>query len=445
MHVSTPINTHQGESTMNNNRNQRINQVTNSTLILGIDIAKRTHYACAVDDRGRELSKSFSVQQSNQGFQQFYIHLHQLLKKHQKKDLLIGFEPTGHYWMNLAAFLASKGIRYVIVNPLHVKRSKELDDNLQTKNDKKDARVIAKLITNGYFSHIRKLEGIEAELRQGSSIRGSVKKEIAKVKNQIIRWTDRYFPEFHTAFKELGKNACAVLKQTPLPVDLVGREVEELITFYRDKEHLAYPARPKIAKLIKAAEQSIGLKEGVEMARMEIVMLIQKYELYTNQLEIVNQELKEMVENLAEFHYLLSVPGIGEETVIDLLSEVGSLQNYQHPRQLIKLAGLTLRDNSSGEYIGRKSLSKRGRRKLRSLLYRAVLPLIRNNKVFHDLYQYYITRTNNPLKKKEALVILCSKLLKVFHGLSHHKVLFDGERMRQDLSVLQPKLIQGRA
>lgn len=85
---------------------------------------------------------------------------------------MIGFEPTGHYWMNLAAFLASKGIRYVIVNPLHVKRSKELDDNLQTKNDKKDARVIAKLITNGYFSHIRKLEGIEAELRQGSSIRG---------------------------------------------------------------------------------------------------------------------------------------------------------------------------------------------------------------------------------------------------------------------------------
>ena len=121
--------------------------------------------------------------------------------------------------------------------------------------------------------------------------------------------------------------------------------------------------------------------------------------------------------------------------MIDLLSEVGSLKNYQHPRQLIKLAGLTLRENSSGKYIGRKSLSKRGRRKLRSLLYRAVLPLIRNNKVFHDLYQYYITRTNNPLKKKEALVILCSKLLKVFHGLSHQEVLFDGERMRQDISV----------
>ena len=93
---------------MNNKRNQKINQVTNSTLIIGIDIAKRTHYACAVDDRGRELSKSFAVHQSNQGFQQFYIHLHQLMKKQGKKDLLIGFEPTGHYWMNLAAFLTTK-------------------------------------------------------------------------------------------------------------------------------------------------------------------------------------------------------------------------------------------------------------------------------------------------------------------------------------------------
>ena len=39
-----------------------------------------------------------------------------------------------------------------MVNPLHVKRSKELDDNLQTKNDKKDAVVIARLMKDGRFS-----------------------------------------------------------------------------------------------------------------------------------------------------------------------------------------------------------------------------------------------------------------------------------------------------
>ncbi|MGV3240458.1 IS110 family transposase, partial [Streptococcus hyovaginalis] len=191
---------------MNNTRNHRLNQVSTSTLIIGIDIAKNTHYACAVDDRGVELSTSFSIHQSHHGFHQFYLKLQNLKAIHQKDDLLIGFEPTGHYWMNLAAFLTQNDIRFVMVNPLHVNRSKELDDNLQTKNDKKDARVIAKLITNGYFSDPRQIEGIEAELREGSSIRWNLKKDISKVKNRIIRWTDRYFPEFKVAFKDLGLN-----------------------------------------------------------------------------------------------------------------------------------------------------------------------------------------------------------------------------------------------
>ncbi|MER2236890.1 MAG: IS110 family transposase, partial [Psychrobacillus sp.] len=40
---------------MNNSTNHKINQVSEKTLVIGIDIAKRKHYACAVDDRGRVL------------------------------------------------------------------------------------------------------------------------------------------------------------------------------------------------------------------------------------------------------------------------------------------------------------------------------------------------------------------------------------------------------
>lgn len=46
-------------------------------------------------------------------------------------------EPTGYYWFCLAKFLRHKGIKVAIVNPMHVKKSKELDDNSPTKNDPK--------------------------------------------------------------------------------------------------------------------------------------------------------------------------------------------------------------------------------------------------------------------------------------------------------------------
>ncbi|MGE7920353.1 hypothetical protein ACQKM9_15650 [Viridibacillus sp. NPDC093762] len=40
---------------MNSKTNQKINQVTEITLIVGIDLAKHKHYACSIDERGRVL------------------------------------------------------------------------------------------------------------------------------------------------------------------------------------------------------------------------------------------------------------------------------------------------------------------------------------------------------------------------------------------------------
>ncbi|QZA03024.1 IS110 family transposase [Escherichia coli] len=55
---------------MNCTQNHKIDQVTDETLVVGMDIAKRKHYACFVDARGRVLQKSFPVIQSKQGFEQ---------------------------------------------------------------------------------------------------------------------------------------------------------------------------------------------------------------------------------------------------------------------------------------------------------------------------------------------------------------------------------------
>lgn len=122
---------------MNFKQNQKINQVTDQTLVIGIDIAKRTHFACFVDDRGRVLEKSFSVKQTRKGFETFYQRILESMKEYGKTEVLVGIEPTGHYWFNLAFFLDDYGIPLVMTNPMHVKRSKELDDNLPTKNDRK--------------------------------------------------------------------------------------------------------------------------------------------------------------------------------------------------------------------------------------------------------------------------------------------------------------------
>ena len=62
---------------------------------------------------------------------------------------MVGLEPTGHYWFTLAAYLRAGESKLVLVNPYHVKCSKELDDGHPSKSDKKDPKIIAKLVLEG--------------------------------------------------------------------------------------------------------------------------------------------------------------------------------------------------------------------------------------------------------------------------------------------------------
>ena len=123
-------------------------------------------------------------------------------------------EPTGHYWKTFATFLHNNGIKVVQVNPYHTKKAKELDDNSQTKSDKKDALVIAKLIKDGRYSAIYFPEGEYADLRNLSNTRLEVSRLLNICKNRIHTCVDEYFPEFETVFKSFikGKVALHILK-----------------------------------------------------------------------------------------------------------------------------------------------------------------------------------------------------------------------------------------
>ncbi|ATP40283.1 IS110 family transposase [Solibacillus sp. R5-41] len=421
---------------MHSKWNNKINQVTENTLVVGMDIAKRIHYACFVDERGRVIEKAFAVHQSKEGFENLYEKIRQMMKEAKKTEVIIGIEPTGHYWMNLAYFLDQYGIPLVMVNPMHVKRSKELDDNLPTKNDKKDALVIARLLKDGRFSYPRILKEVEAELRIGSTLRLKLTEDLASIKNRIIRWLDRYFPEFTQVFPTFGKMALTALERTPMPQDIQGKTAEELVFFYRQVGGMRAPQLPKAKLLIEKASNSIGLTEGQKMAKHEIATLLRQFRLLETEIEAVNDQLTELAKTTMEYDLLASVPGLGDATIVDLLSEVGSFSLYENPRQLIKLAGLTLRENSSGQHKGQKHISKRGRKRLRHILFKVIVPLIRHNLAFKQLHEYYTTRNQNPLRGKQSMVVLCGKLLKILHGICKKKVYFNEQLMMKDLYSL---------
>ena len=116
-------------------------------MIVGIDVGSEKHYFRAFNWRGIELTrKPVAFSNSMEGFNSFYNTIVELMQKSELEEALVGIEPTGHYWFDLGQFMGEKSIKFVMVNPHHVHKTKELDDNSPSKNDRKEPRVIAGLV-----------------------------------------------------------------------------------------------------------------------------------------------------------------------------------------------------------------------------------------------------------------------------------------------------------
>src|SRR5690554_7631372 len=106
---------------MKRTQNQKILQIKDETLIVAIDIAKRFHFVRAFDNRGIELGKLLRFENSAQGFAAFDAWTQEIMQAHDMTEAIVGFEPTGHYWFNLADHLVVCGHKLAIVNTYHVK------------------------------------------------------------------------------------------------------------------------------------------------------------------------------------------------------------------------------------------------------------------------------------------------------------------------------------
>ena len=417
-----------------NTQNKKIEAITETTLVLGIDVGSDTHFARAFDFRGIEYSKKpFKFTNDEAGFIDFAEWIRNLKELHGKECVVPGMEPTGHYWFNLGKFLQKNGMKPVLVNPHHVKKSKELDDNNPTKNDRKDPKVIAGLVREGRYMIPYLPEGVYAELRTASNLRFQLQSELTRIQNRICRWFSIYFPEYRTVYgKPDAVSGMLILKEAPLPEDIMTLGVDGINQIWRNAKIRAVGIK-RAQTLITAAEHSIGCKEGAVTARLEIKMLFEDYESKKTRLQEVMTLIEDLVMQIPMAGKLLDIKGVGMKTVSGFLAEVGDISRFSSPKELQKLAGLAVVENSSGKHKGKTTISRRGRKRLRYLLFEVAMSLVAKNKEFRDLHSYYTTRSCNPLRKMQSLMAISAKLIRVFYAMLTKGVTYDASKMVNDI------------
>lgn len=419
---------------MNTIQNFKISQVKENTLIVGVDIGSSIHYARVFDWRGIELGKVFKFSNSFDGFNNFLTWVHTISKNNNKDNTIIGVEPTGHYWFSLREFLHENSIQLVLVNPYHVKQTKEFDDNNQTKNDAKDPSVIAKLVIRGSYNISYIPEGIYANLRIADKMKENISKDLIAIKNKIKRWFSIYFPEFTSVYSDIcGKSAIEILKKYPLPEDIVSVRIDGIISLWKEKK-IKTVGTKKATEVFKAAQNSIGIKTGNNFSKLEINMLIQDLEYKERQLEEIVQQMEDLCNEIPEIKEIAKIKGVGFLTAVSFVAEIGDIRRFNSPKQIQKYAGLALKENSSGKHKGITRISKRGRRRLRTLLFRVAIPLVTRNIEFQKIYAKYLTREQNPLKKKQALIAISCKLIRIFYAILSKGLKYDEQKLLNDMN-----------
>jgi transposase len=411
-------------------------QIKPETLVVGVDVGKNVHYARAFDYRGIELAKLTKFSNNRKGFESFDSWMKSLMVLKGKTDTIVGFEPTGHYWFALGDFLKIRGYKLGMVNPFHVKCARELDDNNPAKNDHKDPKTIAMLVKDGRYRDVYIPDDLYQELREAVLERERLTEQLTAIQNQVIRWLDIRFPEFNDVFKAwTGKSAMMTLKSFPTPAMVVAAGVDEILKTWQKASQKA--SRRKAEILVEVASSSIGKVTGRNTAVIALWNLIQQYEIIMEQKVYVESLMQELLLRVPNASKILEIKGISVISAVVIISEIGDISRFKDPRQIIKLAGLNLRENSSGKHKGQTTISKRGRRRLRESLFRAMIPILSNNPDFQAIHARNITRDLKPMNKMQSIIALCCKLVRVMYAILNKGNNYDSGKMLSDMNLQQ--------
>lgn len=405
---------------------EKLDAITSATLIGGVDIALNVHWARFVDYRGIEQGAAIRFENNKNGFRNIVDQINNLCRLKRFNKAIIGMEPTGPYWKALAWYLRKEGIEVVMVNPAHTKRSKELDDNSPTKNDKKDALVIAKLVKDGRYFEPYLPTDTYAELRMLTNNRNAVVKRMNILENNISTLLAEYFPELTTVFKYplRSKAALQILKNCPFPKLILQLGVQGVLAEIR-KAVKATVGELKVRELIKAAENTVGVQHGLYSAELKLKLMLEELELLRRHEEKLEEEMEQRLIQTGYADQMLSIKGVGLVTAASFLGEIGDPMRFENHRQISRLAGYNLVEDSSGKNRSGTSISKRGRKSLRALLYRMAMVMVAKNSEIKPLYDYLKSRKNNPLKGKQALIVIAKKIIAIIFTLLKNQTTYN--------------------
>jgi transposase len=396
-------------------------------LIVGIDIAKKKHYAFLGNATGKTLKRGLTFENEASGFEhlldqvQFYVHREGLDKT------VFGVEPTGVYHKPLAEFLIESDHLVVYVTNAAIKHNRSLLDGRWDRNDTKDSANVADLISQGKC-HYYDLPDIDIrDIRSLLSLRARLKKSISsyqtRIRNNLVA---QYFPELDDHWNQAQKENMAIVRWCLSPQKISQLEFQDFHRMVTTKNR-GLPQYRRLDKIWQLAPYSIGCRSGVGL-ELEAEMMVTNLTELRSQICEVEQCIEDICEGFEEYRYLLTIPGFGPYVAAVVLAAIGNPHRFENTKQVIRLAGYDLNANRSGKRSrdAIPVISKSGKAQLRYALFQAALVASSRTRPFCAYFNKLLEgRQQEPGIRTKMRVKLAVKLLVIAWTLMKQQQPFD--------------------
>lgn len=412
--------------------NEKIEKITEDMIICGIDIGKTNCCARFCNYRGLEVYKKVWFDRTKD-LDAIGAHITAAMYKEGLTKVLVAFEPTGHYWLNIDKYFKDHEIETVLMPTQTVKQEKGVHDGEMVKSDPQDAILIARLTSEGKYVKPIERNELYQNIYSGYNEYDDIQKEINRIVNKIHVWNDKYFPELEHVYKVNSVGIKAIYENQLLPSEIAQMSEEEFTLVMTKENH--YAKKNAIKKVKELASKTSGVKPD-SFTKKKIKRLYERYQELLKEIEECEKELIELASQIDYVEKAVEICGIGYMSMIGIIAETGDLNNYEHAKQVLKMSGLSLKESSSGQKKGKKHISKRGRAKLRRNLKQTGISLIRNNSFFMQLHKYYTTERGQCLTKLISVNAIIRKFVYILMALVKNKESFNEEKAIRESCIL---------
>ena len=388
----------------------------NQNTCITIDVSQNKSHIQGFIGSNKPLSKARTMRHTKQGYQ-FILTLKDLIESKTNETPLIIFEFTGIYHKSLEKFLISQNLKYHIVAPLRAAKARNSEIREQ-KTDARDCLSLSKLFYSNNLGLFYSENEAYSNLRKLNRYYDTCMKHLIKIKVNFRETLAVIYPNYKKLFTSIySDESLTFLKEFPHPSLYTSKSENEIIDVLKEKwDHLESWTSSKIKKITPLVNEIVS---GCTVTEPDILMLlsyITQIEYYLNQIKVTVFQMNELAKELPLYNLVHSLPGIQDILTCKFIAELGDISRFTNYKQIVAYAGIDPMIRQSGDKDGlHLKMSKKGNKRLRTILHLMVSSLIKANRETNAIKTKYQKKTHqlNPLKPKVASMACANQLVRI--------------------------------